>query len=84
MSANKLDDCPSNSFLTLLICLKYSGSDIGGGDVSRDVLYEPGSKVDLIIIVFSRYLSCIPSAIKIVLSVMNVQSFGITSLRSLI
>ena len=26
----------------------------GGGDTSRDVLYEPGGKVDLISIVFSR------------------------------
>ena len=58
--------------------------DIGGCDVSRDVLYEPGGKVDLIRAVFSRYLSCMPRAIKIVLSALNVKSFGITSLRSLI
>ena len=29
-------------------------NNIGGGDVSRDVLYEPGGKVDLISVVFSR------------------------------
>ena len=52
--AKKLDGCPSNSFLTLLICLQCSDNDTGGGDVSRDVLYEPGVKVDLISIVFSR------------------------------
>ena len=72
MRANKLDGCPSNLFLTLLICLQCSDNDIGEGDVSRDVLYEPAGKVDLIRIVFSRYLSCMISAIKIVLSAMNV------------
>ena len=72
MRANKLDSYPSNSFLALLICLHCSGNDIGGGHVSRYLLYEPGGKVDLISIVFSRYLPCIPSAIKTVLSVMNV------------
>ena len=72
MRAKKLDGCPSNSFLTLLICLQCSDNDIGGGDVSRDVLFEPGGKVDLISAVFSRYLSCIRSAIKTVLSAMNV------------
>ena len=40
MRANKLDGCPSNSFFTLLICLQRSDNDIGGGDVSRDVLYD--------------------------------------------
>ena len=59
-------------FLALLICLQCSNNDLGGGDVSRDVLYEPVGKVDLISIVFSRYLSCTPSAIKIVLEAMNV------------
>ena len=62
MRANKLDCCPSNSFLALLICLQCSDNDIGGGDVSRDVLYETGGKVDLITVVFAGYLSCIPSA----------------------
>ena len=71
MRANKLDGCPSNSFLTLLICLQCSDSDIGGGDVSRDVLYEPGGKVDLISIVSSRMLG-MPSAIKILLEAINV------------
>ena len=54
MKANKLDVCPSNSFLTLLICLQCSDNDFGGGDVSRDVLYKPGAKVDLIRAVFLR------------------------------
>ena len=40
--------------------------------MSRDVLYEPRGKVDLIRVVFSKYWSCIPSAIKIVLEAMNV------------
>ena len=53
MWANKLDGCPSNSFLTLLICLQCSDNDIEEDDVSRDVLYEPGGKADLISIVFS-------------------------------
>ena len=53
MQANKLDGCPSNSFLTFLVCLPYSDNGFGGGDVSRDVLYELGGKVDLISIVFS-------------------------------
>ena len=53
MRVNKLYGCPSNSFLTLLIYLQGSGDDIGGGDVSRDVLYEPGGSLDLISTVFS-------------------------------
>ena len=54
MRAKKLDGCPSNSFLTLLICLQCSDNDIGGGDVSRDVLYELENSFDLISVVFSR------------------------------
>ena len=54
MQANKLDGCSFNSFLALLICLQCSDNQFGGGDVSRDVLYEPGGKVDLISVVFSR------------------------------
>ena len=54
MQVNKLDGWPSNLFLTLLICLQCSDNDFGGGDVSRDVFYEPGGKVNLISIVFSR------------------------------
>ena len=52
MRANKLDGCPFNLFLTLLISLQCSENDLGRGDVSRDVLWEPWVKVDLIIIVF--------------------------------
>ena len=48
MPANKLDGCPSNLFLTFLICLQCSDNAIGGGDVSRDVLYESRAKADLI------------------------------------
>ena len=73
MEANKFDGWPSSSFLTLLIWLQCSDNDTGGGDVSRIILYEPGGKVDLISVVFSRYLSCIPIAIKILLEAMNVQ-----------
>ena len=47
MQTNKLDCYPSNSFLTLLICPQYSDNDFGGGDVSRDVLYEPESRLEL-------------------------------------
>ena len=71
MQANKLDGCPSNSFLILLLCLQCSDNNFGGGDVSSDVLYEPWGNVDQINVVFSRYLSGIPSAIKIVLEAMN-------------
>ena len=70
MEANKLDGRPSNSFLILLICLQCSDNDLGRR--SRDVLYEPGGKVDLISAVFSRYLSGMPSTVKIVLSAKNV------------
>ena len=45
----------------MLICLQCSDNNLGGGDVSRNVLYEPEGKVGLINVVFSRYLSCIPS-----------------------
>ena len=64
MQPNKLDGCPSNSFLTLLICLQCGDNDFGGGDVSSNVEYEPEDKVDLISIVFSKCLLSIPSAIK--------------------
>ena len=37
-----------------LICFQCSDNDFGGGDVSRDVLCEPGHKVNLIRVVFSR------------------------------
>ena len=83
MEASKLHGCPSNLFLTLLIFLQCSDNDIGGGDISRDVLYEPGGKVDLISIVFSRLLG-MPSEIKILLEAMNVQSSGMTSFKSFI
>ena len=39
--------------------------------MSRDVLYDPEGKPDLISAGFSRYLSYIPSAIKIELEAMN-------------
>ena len=39
MQANKLDRYPSNSFLTLLICLQCSDNHFG--DVSREVLHDP-------------------------------------------
>ena len=48
MKASKLDGCPSNSFLTLVICLQCSDNNFGGGDVSSNVLYVPGCRVDLI------------------------------------
>ena len=54
MRANKLHGRPPNSFLILLICLQCSDNDIGGGDVSRDVLYEPGKSLGMISIVFAR------------------------------
>ena len=54
MEDNKLDGGPSNMFLALLIYFQCSDNDLGGGDVTRDVLYEPGGKFDLISIVFSR------------------------------
>ena len=40
--------------LILLICLQCSDNDFARGDVSRDVLYGPRGKVDLINIAFSR------------------------------
>ena len=72
MQANKLDGCPSNLLLTLLICLQYSDNDTGGGDVSRDVLHEPGGNFDLISIVFSRFSAGMRSVIKTLLEAMNV------------
>ena len=52
MRAQKLDGWPSSSLLTFLICLQCNDNNIGGGDISRDVLYEPGVKADLISVVF--------------------------------
>ena len=54
MRAKNLDCSSSNLFLILLICFQCSDNDIGGGNVSRDDLYELGRKVDLISVVFSR------------------------------
>ena len=54
MQANRFDGCQSTLFLTLLICLQCSDNDFWEGDVSRDVLYESGGKVDMISVVFSR------------------------------
>ena len=56
MRANKIDGCPSNSCLTLLICLKYSDNDIGVDYVLRGVLYEAGNSLDLISVVFDSCL----------------------------
>ena len=54
MQSSKLDGWPANSFLTFLICLQCSDNDLGGGDVSKDVFYKPGGRVDLLSVVFSR------------------------------
>ena len=54
MQVNKLDGWLSSSFLILLICLQCSDNDNGRVDVSRDVMYEPGGKGNLIRVVFSR------------------------------
>ena len=62
----------TNLILTLLICFQYSDNDFGRGEVSRDVLYEPGGRADVIRVVFSRYLSSIPSAIKKIIDAINV------------
>ena len=40
MQANRLGDCPSDSFFTLLIFLQCNDNDFGGNVVTRDVLYE--------------------------------------------
>ena len=53
MQTNKLDGCSSNSLLALLVCLQCTENDFGGGDVSRDVLYESETRIDLICVVFS-------------------------------
>ena len=54
MQTNRLDVCISTSFLTLFICLQYGDNNFEGGDVSRNVLYAPRGRVDLLIVVFSR------------------------------
>ena len=71
MRANEIHGCPSSSFLILLIGLQFSDNDIEEGDVPRDYC-DPEGSLDLISVVFSRYLSCIPSAIKTLLETMNV------------
>ena len=45
MQTNKLNGCPSKSFLTLFICLQCHDNDFEEGDLSRGVLYEPGGTV---------------------------------------
>ena len=84
MEAKKRDGWLSNSFLTSLICLQCSDNNFGGGGVSKDVFYDPGGKVDLISVVFSRCFSGIPSAIKKILEAINVWCSDMTSLKSLI
>ena len=54
MRDSKLDGGPSNPFLTLLICLQCSDNDTGAGDVSRDVLYQPGNNLDMISVAFPK------------------------------
>ena len=54
MQAKKLNGCLSNSLLILLICLKRNDNDFGEGDVSRDVLHEPGDRVDFLSVVLLR------------------------------
>ena len=54
MQANSFDGCQSTLFLTLLICLQFSDNDFWVGDVSRDILYEAGGKVEMTSVVFSR------------------------------
>lgn len=54
MQANRLDSCPSTSFLALVICLRWSHNTFGGGDVSKDVLHELGDRIGFLKIVFSR------------------------------
>ena len=68
----RLDSCSSTLFLNLLIFLLHSDNNIGGWDVSRDVLYEPEGKDDLIRAVFSRYFSSILRALKKVFHAINV------------
>ena len=72
MEPSKLNGWRSNSFLTFLICLHCSDNNFGEGDVSKDVLYEPGGKVDLISVVFSRQVLNKPSTIKTVLEAIYV------------
>ena len=54
MNNNKLEGQQQQTFSILLSCLQCSDNDFGGGDVSTDVFYEPGGKVNLIRVVFSR------------------------------
>ena len=61
---NRLDGFPSTSFLTVLICLECCDTNFVGDYVSRDVLFVPGVKVELVPAVFSRWLLGVPSAIK--------------------
>ena len=83
LPCNKLYGSRTALFLILLICLRFSDKDFWGGDVSRDVLYEPTGRADLLRIVFSRQLPSIPSAIKKLLGAMNMSFFGMTSCKSL-
>ena len=55
MKANRFDDCLSNSFSTLLICLQCCHNHFEGGHASNDVLHVLGDKVDWVRVVFSRW-----------------------------
>ena len=76
MHANSLDGFSSNSFVTPLICLQCSDNNFWEGDVSREVLYALGGRVDLLSVVFSRHLlerqlASIPRVLKNLLQAIN-------------
>ena len=54
MNTNKFEGQQQQTFSNLLTCLQCSDNDFGVGDVSTDVFYEPGGKVNLIKVMFSR------------------------------
>ena len=56
MHANSFDGFPSNSVLTLLICLQCSDNNFGGRDVSKEVLHASRGRIDLLSAVLSRHL----------------------------
>ena len=52
MKANRLDGCPSTSFLTLLICLKCSDNNFGRSDIIRDISYGPEKAREFLMLIF--------------------------------
>ena len=64
MQTNRLDGSPPPTSFYLFIILQFIDRNFVVGDVSSAVLCVPGSKLELILVVFSLWLLGVSSAFK--------------------